>query len=165
MTFRSVLLSRVCASIAFIACCGGVSVASLALGIAWPESPFLAVNFLLTFFLLAVSFLNLRPHYMPTIRYRGGKIVASLAVGLFLCAVLGRFALGGSPDIRIVDGQRLYCAVNHGKATPVNVTEYYWLVASLPTALTMVLLHCLLENRWRYNKETVPTENGTRGRK
>jgi len=136
---RWVILSLVTASL----CIGGLRVNFPRWR--WP----LGLTFLATFAVVFVQFLNTAPYYLPTFRYPMGKVAAPLAAGSLVSTVLGSVWMGGYPDLIRVHGREVLCAVNHGKVTPLSSVQFHLLVASLPLALTAVLIHVLLENRWR----------------
>ena len=79
--------------------------------------------------------------------------MASTAIGLFAATVLSHVLLGGTPDVMYVDGHRVFVALSHGEVSNITVVEFYVLVMSLPLAMTGLLVHVLLEHRWRWRKQ------------
>lgn len=157
MAFRSHRLARILASTAFIVSSLTVSVTTGALRVVQaavePRSQlFLALCAFSTMGVIFAVFGNQLPTYRPTMKYPGGRFVAPMVVCLLACAVISPWVLGGSPDLTVVDGHAAYRAFNHGTATPISATEYYWLVVALPLGFVAIQVHLLLENRWRYRK-------------
>ena len=55
--------------------------------------------------------------------------------------------------MRTINGGIHYFATNHGRLTPLSARSFWFLIVLQPVALSTVLLHLLLENRWRYKLE------------
>ena len=151
MNFRSQSAASIMASVPFMSTVLAVTVIGAIMSVAFPNVDwFKAIYFLVPFLVLAMEMANTKPRYMPSLSYPGGRWIAPLAMCLIVLAALSRLALGGTPDIMDVNGEMQRVAVNHGKTRAVSIIEFYWLVVSLPLAMTALLIHCLLEHRWRY---------------
>jgi len=148
--FRSTQLARILASPACIVLCMTVSLCSGVLSIARVDcEASLAVNMELTAVCVLVIAINTKPHWSPTLRYPGGWIVGPVAVLLVSLYWLGMVVMGGSP-IRTVNAGIHYYATDHGVDTPLSAGAFWFLIVFQAASWSAVLLHFLLENRWRY---------------
>jgi len=154
MTFRNQTLAHVMASRLFMVATLTVTVASgIAGAIYAARGGYYAVGYyIVPFVVIVLGGLNIKPQYAPDWSYPGGRFIGPIAVCLFVAAILGPMVLGGNPEVRHVNGPRQYVAVDHARVTEISEIEFYLLSASLPLAMNGLLLHLLLEHRWRWSR-------------
>ena len=109
-----------------------------------------ALYFLIRVIVVLACIANVKPSYRPTMRYPGGGLIMAVLLVTWVIAWGSRMALGGTPDVQVVGRITVYVAVNHGMVTRISWCEFYLLVISLPLAMSFLVIHGLLENRWRY---------------
>jgi hypothetical protein len=153
MTFRIHILAAIMATRTFmaatLAATGAFSLAQLLCPmVTW----FIAIYFIIPFVVILLEIINAKPRYKPDLSYPCGYWIAGIAVGFFVLVIVSRIIYGGVPEVIEVNGYLQCVAVNHSKMYKLSFYEFYILVASLPLAMTGLLLHVLLEHRWRYSR-------------